>query len=353
MTKSVYYDGTKLLSLKDVNGNTPELYIVSGNRSAGKTTYFNRYLIKKFIQKNEQFGIIVRYAYELDGIADRFFSDIKTLFFPEYNMIAKKRAKNTYAELLLQKGNTDEYVTCGYAVPLNNADSIKKCSHLLSKIERLVFDEFQPETGNYCDKEIEKFISVHKSIARGGGKFVRRVPVFMLSNCVSLINPYFLAFGIADKIQESTKFLRGNGVVFEQNYNVYSAKAQSESVFDNIFENQKAIAYAQQNIYLNDNKTFIEKPQGKNIYLATLIYENNFFSLREFTNNGFLYCGQDIDPNCQKKIALTTQDHNINYILIKNNAPLFVYMKTIFEKGAFRFQNLTCKQCILKCLQYI
>ena len=108
-----------------------------------------------------------------------------------------------------------------------------------------------------------------------------------------------------------------------------------------------------QNIYLNDNKTFIEKPQGKNIYLATLIYENNFFSLREFTNNGFLYCGQDIDPNCQKKIALTTQDHDINYILIKNNAPLFVYMKTIFEKGAFRFQNLTCKQCILKCLQFI
>lgn len=353
MTKTLYYDGTKLLSLKDVNGNEPEIYIVSGNRSAGKTTFFNRYLVKKFITKQQLFGVYVRYAYELDGIADRFFSDIKPLFFPDYNLIAKKRAKNTYAELMLAEGNSDEYITCGYAIPLNNADNIKKCSHLFSKIVRLIFDEFQPETGNYCDKEIEKFISIHKSIARGGGKFVRRVPVYMLSNCVTLINPYFLAFGIADKIQENTKFLRGNGVVFEQNFNAYSAKAQADSVFDNIFENQRAVAYAQQNVYLNDNKTFIEKPQGKNIYLATLIYENTWFSLREFTENGFLFCGQDIDPNCQRKIALTTGDHSTNYILIRKNTPLFLYMKTVFEKGCFRFQNLLCKKCIMETLKFI
>ena len=44
MTK--FYDGTKLLSLKDINGNTPEIYISTSNRSAGKTTYFNRFFVK-------------------------------------------------------------------------------------------------------------------------------------------------------------------------------------------------------------------------------------------------------------------------------------------------------------------
>ena len=37
-----YYDGTKLLSMRDLNGDIPEIYICTSNRTAGKTTYFNR-----------------------------------------------------------------------------------------------------------------------------------------------------------------------------------------------------------------------------------------------------------------------------------------------------------------------
>ena len=44
-----YYDGTKLLSLKDINGNTPELYLCVTNRTAGKTTYFGRFLVNKYL----------------------------------------------------------------------------------------------------------------------------------------------------------------------------------------------------------------------------------------------------------------------------------------------------------------
>ena len=38
----IYYDGTKLLSLPDANGNKPEIVVCVSNRSAGKTTFFNR-----------------------------------------------------------------------------------------------------------------------------------------------------------------------------------------------------------------------------------------------------------------------------------------------------------------------
>ena len=37
-----YYDGAKLLSMKDINGQQPEIYICTTNRTGGKTTYFNR-----------------------------------------------------------------------------------------------------------------------------------------------------------------------------------------------------------------------------------------------------------------------------------------------------------------------
>lgn len=35
----MYYDGTKLLSLKDADGNKPEIYLCVGNRTAGKTVF--------------------------------------------------------------------------------------------------------------------------------------------------------------------------------------------------------------------------------------------------------------------------------------------------------------------------
>ena len=35
---SKYYDGTKLLSMKDLDGNKPEVYMVTTNRTGGKTT---------------------------------------------------------------------------------------------------------------------------------------------------------------------------------------------------------------------------------------------------------------------------------------------------------------------------
>ena len=76
-----FYDGTKLLSLKDLNGKKPEIYICTTNRSAGKTTFFSRLFVKKFIEKGEKFGLIYRFNYELDDCADKFFKDINTLFF--------------------------------------------------------------------------------------------------------------------------------------------------------------------------------------------------------------------------------------------------------------------------------
>ena len=44
----MYYDGTKILTKMDINGNKPELYIVTTNRTGGKTTWFSRYLVNRY-----------------------------------------------------------------------------------------------------------------------------------------------------------------------------------------------------------------------------------------------------------------------------------------------------------------
>ena len=71
-----YYDGTKLLSLNDINGKKPEIYICTTNRTGGKTTYFGRLVVNRFLERGEKFAILYRYKYELDNCAEKFFKSI-------------------------------------------------------------------------------------------------------------------------------------------------------------------------------------------------------------------------------------------------------------------------------------
>lgn len=341
-----YYDGTKLLSLKDINGNTPEIYICTTNRTGGKTTYFNRLLINRYLKTGAKFILIYRYGYELKGTAEKFFSDIKSLFFPEYNMTEQSVAKDTFYALKL------DGAICGYSIALNNADNIKKYSHIFNDVECMLFDEFQSESNKYCPREIEKFISIHTSIARGQGKQHRYVPVYMLSNAVSLINPYYVELGIPNRLSAETKFLKGDGYVLEQGYIESAANAQKDSAFNRAFNQNKYVAYASQNVYLNDSTAFIEHPTGKFRYLATIKYDNKNYSFKEFSEAGIIYCDDKIDGTFPLKISVTTNDHNINYVMLQKNDLFIGNMRYLFDHGCFRFKNLLCKEATLKTLSY-
>lgn len=344
MTK--YYDGTKLLSMLDINGNKPEIYMCTTNRTGGKTTYFGRLCINRFLDKGEKFGLLYRYNYELDDIVDKFYKDLGSLFFPTYTMQSKRRAKGTFQELFLNDKS------CGYALSLNNADQIKKYSHLFSDIERMIFDEFQSETNHYCDNETKKFISIHTSIARGQGEQVRYVPVYMLSNPVSIINPYYVEMGISGRLKDDTKFLRGDGFVLEQGYIESASIEQKNSGFNRAFSKNSYTAYSSECVYLNDNKAFVEKPTGKSKYLCTLRYKGSDFALREYTENGLIYCDDKADSSFLTRISVTTDDHNINYVMLKRNDFFLSNLRYFFEHGCFRFKDMRCKEAVLSALSY-
>ena len=343
---SKYYDGTKLLSMLDINGNKPEIYMCTTNRTGGKTTYFGRLCINRFLDKGEKFGLLYRYNYELDDIVEKFYKDLGSLFFPNYTMTSKRRASGTFQELFLNDKS------CGYALSLNNADQIKKYSHLFSDIQRMIFDEFQSETNHYCDNETKKFISIHTSIARGQGKQVRYVPVYMLSNPVSIINPYYVEMGISGRLKDDTKFLRGDGFVLEQGYIESASIEQKNSGFNRAFSKNSYTAYSSECVYLNDNKAFVEKPAGKSKYLCTLRYKGSDFALREYTESGLIYCDDKADSSFLTRISVTTDDHNINYVMLKRNDFFLSNLRYFFEHGCFRFKDMRCKEAVLSALSY-
>ena len=341
-----YYDGTKLLSLTDINGNKPEIYMCTTNRTGGKTTYFGRLVVNRFLDKREKFGLLYRYNYELDDCADKFFKDIGELFFNGYTMTSKKRAKGIYHELYLNGE------PCGYAVSINSADQVKKNSHFFSDVKRLIFDEFQSESNTYCPNEIKKFISVHTSMARGQGEQNRYLPVYMLSNPVSIINPYYVELGISSRLTDETRFLRGDGFVLEQGFVESAADAQKSSGFNKAFSRNSYVAYSSESVYLNDNKAFVDRPQGVGRYMATLKYNGQTYGIREFAEAGVIYCDDRADETFPLKITVTTDDHELNYVMLKRNDLFLFNLRYYFERGCFRFKDLRCKEAVLKSLSY-
>lgn len=341
-----YYNGTKLLSMKDIDGNTPEVFISTSNRTGGKTTYFNRLMLNKYLRNSEKFMLIYRFGDELTDCAEKFFKDISGLFFEGHIMANRSRANGAYHDLYLDGDK------CGYAVALNYADKIKRYSHMFSDTSRMLFDEFQSETNHYCANEVSKLMSIHTSVARGHGQMVRYVPLYMVSNPVSILNPYYVKMNISSRLTSDVRFLRGHGYVLEQGHNSEAENAQKSSGFNKAFAGDEYLAYSSEGVYLNDNVAFVERVSGPSRYVCTLRFENCDYGVREYAEQGIIYCDDHADLSFPARISVTTADHQVNYVMLKQNDLFISHMRYLFQRGSFRFKNLRCKDVILKALSY-
>lgn len=340
-----FYDNNKLLNLLDENGNHPEIFISEGNRSAGKTISFNRYLVNNYIKKGNKFILLYRYGYEMDGVSDKFFDDIKTLFFQNMEMTEKKRAKGKYVELFIDEK------TCGYAVSLNSAEFVKHAAHIFYDCEHILFDDFLTENDNYLPDEIKKFVSIHQSVARGGGKSSRYLPVYLIANRTSLLNPYYTSLGISSKIQNNTKICRGSGYVLERFINKSAKKAQDDSLFNQAFFDSDYHTINDGLLYLNDDITMVKKMSGNNYYMCTLRFNKKLYGIRRYEND-IIYIDNSFDETYPLKIAVTQSDIDGEYIYKNVRQNIINLYRKYFNYGVFRFKNLDCKNAIMNLLTY-
>ena len=174
----------------------------------------------------------------------------------------------------------------------------------------------------------------------------------MLSNPVSIINPYYVEMGISNRLKDDTKFLRGDGYVLEQGFVESASTAQLESGFNRAFARNSYVAYSAECVYLNDSKAFIESPSGNSRYVGTLRYNGSDYGLREFSEIGIIYCDDKPDGTFKFKVTVTTDDHQINYVMLRKNDLFISNLRYLFERGCFRFKDMKCKDAVLKALSY-
>lgn len=323
-----------------------EIFCITTNRSSGKTTHINRFAVQNFLDNGVKFGCLVRFDYMVDYFDGKFFGDIGELFFPEHKMTMKKRLRGKWGDLYL-----DDKL-CGHVMPISSADTLKNYSHMLNDIGLLLFDEFQSETNHYCDNEFAKIRSIHDSLARGHGKVTSYLPLICMSNNVSIINPIYTGFGITDKLQDTTKFLRVNGVLVQNSLNVYASEEQKKSTFNRSCDmNDIYSKYSYDNKFLKDINSFIEKPTGVGYYEATLKLDGNFYGLYDHLD--FFYVSDKADLDNKRTIADSYLYHDSKTIINANGLSSYKYMlRDYFNEGKLRFKNQRCKSAILKYIGY-
>lgn len=342
--ESIYYDNNKLLTLKDINGKKPEIFICDGNRTAGKSYAFKSTLLRNWFKKGEQFALIVRNQTECKGYYEPFWSDIGVDKYPEKICSEKPVAKGTFYQVLI------DGLVAGFVLPISAARKLKRFSAMFINVTTMFFDEYQDEDSMYLVKELQKLQSIHTSIARGHGKQTRYVALYMCSNTISLLNPYYSAFGIHKRLRNNTKFLRGDGWVFEKTLNEHAKEAFQSSAFNRAFANATDyFSSASENVYLNDNLSLIEKPEGDFSYIATIKYNGEMFNIRQYSN--YVYISEGCDITFPLKIAYKPLDiDGDGFWLCNKNAPITRRISQFFESGLLRFDSLKSKNMLFDIL---
>lgn len=351
MQANKFYDGTELLSKRDAEGQLPEIYIVcSRTRSAGKTFFFTKKLFEDFLEKGEKFIIFCRNKLELGSVAAGMFKAMLDVYHPEYTFSETTQMKGCYSNIIATTGSGKEEVKThvGYVVPLASADNVKRISSMFVDASQGLFDEFQPESkSTYLTDEVNKFLSIVTSVARGGGDTRRRFPVYFCSNTISVNNPYFISLGLNRRIRPDTKWVKGVGYVFQKIENTEIIDEHANAGINRAFKGNKAIDYAD-NSWMNDNYTCIEKPGdwGRPMYYCTIIDGKYIYGVNFYPEMNLYYVGCKFD----KTAGLV---FNIKYDNLEPNVPLIrgsMYMQTLrsaMEQGIVRFQTISAKESFM------
>lgn len=338
-----YYNGDEFLKSKDIDGNRPEIYISQSLRSLGKTTYYHNKLVKDYIECKSQFMILYRYINEIKGVSGRLQS-ITEEFIPGKRYSEQMFAGGSIAEIY---DENEEAI--GYACALSGYEKVKKNSNMFYHVDQMLFDEFLNEDNQYLPGEVDKLISIHVSVARAPGKPVRYVPVYMSSNKINIMNPYFIALGIIERLQPNTKKMRGEGWVLEIVHNQGLKQKLEESAFNRAFKKQAYMGYItdNNNKYVNE-MVDVGKIKGDKRYVCTMVHGSAKYGV--WWSEGIMYISKSCDTNYRRVIGVELADRILypqpEEALVLQRAQF----KRYFETGRMRFENGLAKQSFIQYL---
>lgn len=350
-----FYDPRPLLQAKDLDGETPRIAIVDGNRTSGKTTGHLGELYRDWVNGKGQFACGYKWTGDISGASESIFSYITSYcdpetgehLFPDISFDAIPVGKGALYELYATKPGEDELEICGYCFSLNGSSKVRKYRSLLANVNTILYDDFLPEDGKYCPNELDKFQSIYLTVAganRPSPTELRSVRVILTSNHTEISNPYYMAMGITKRFQDDCKWIRGHGWVWHRDDNKAAMQAIQQDKFLQIFGDYGS--YAAGDGYLVDTAGGVERLKGRMKYMGTIKVNKGLLmtaGIQYHYDTGYLYISASVDPSCKAIIAPPGQAYEDDVQSAKVRTKLLVLLLDAEASGKIRYETLEQK----------
>lgn len=332
-----YYTATELFAQKMPDGKKPICYISTLNRTAGKTTFLCLLSYYMYLNEGKQTVYLVRNTSEIMSYGS-VYADANILYGWNADITTKVIVKDTIAAIY-----ADGQVIA-YVISLKKDVMVKKYSPLFRDVELIAEEEYQLEDGRYIKNEVDKMRSIYRSVARGGGEQSREVPIYLIGNPVTIMNPYLIEFGLSTKYSAGQKYTKNNRAVLEVVINRASARALQESAATELFPTGNEYDCGQD--FLIKDSVYMEKCRGKTDYLFTLIYGKRMFGVRQYKTTGIVHVSNKHDPSFKKILAFYDGDRYQNIDMLERYDYTWNYIRNAYRAGKLRFDAPEAKEAI-------
>lgn len=306
--------------------------IAVGARGLGKTYACKRRAIKRALEAGEEFVYLRRFQTELKH-SGTFFNDIRGEF-PDWELSVDGRKAKARP-----KGSDGEWTTIGYFLALTAGATLKSVSY--PNVHTLIFDEFIIEEGtrHYLPAEVDTFLDLYSTIDRNND----RVRVFMLSNAVRCVNPYFIEW----RIQTGKPFQkRGGGyLVCEFIDNEAFAGEVSRTRFGRFIKetSPEYASYAIDNLFSDDTEDLLGKKPPEARLIATLRTRTGEVSL--WHDDMMWYVQRKLPRDCNVRLAYKVRARDGERVQTKGEGYMAILVHAI-KDGRVRFDSIESRETI-------
>lgn len=339
LSEDTYYSGDAILSRNAI------INMVVGMRSVGKTYWFKRFCIRKYLERGDQWIYLRRHESQIENVrkdkGQTLLADLANEF-PDHELQVKGYVMQIRPKADEGKEtNTHKWETMGYMVSLVGYMNLKGTNY--DKVRNILFDEFIREPRNktvdrYLNDEVGAFMNLYNTVDR----FRDVVRVYMLANAGDLTNPYFLTWKIGKPNKGFSRY-QDNLICLEYaitpKFKEYAASTKSAK----LMRGTDYGSFAIDNEFINDSEEFlfISKPQSAKCYYAIAYSGHDFGVWRDIAQGNFYIT--DGAPKNVQRLAMLRADMRPNIILIKRNETLlrnimecYRYGMTLFDKSITR-----------------
>ena len=335
MIKSIFYRPDKIRSYNAF------INFIVGARGVGKTFSLTETVINDYIKTGKQFMYVRRRVTELEDIS-KFFDDmIKHEKFPNHTLSVETDKRGATFKV---NGEV-----CGYARALSVQHYLKSIA--FPDVYNMIFDEFIIDKGgnkNYLPNEVVDFLEILESVFR-----MRDARVYMLSNALSIGNPYFSYFDVEIKHDDHIKVVKRIDddiperkgeplIVIEMVQNERYREVKKKTVLGNLIKGTAYGDYAVNNTFLRDQTEFIKKRSN----FARCQYRIRFNDIDygvwiDYNDNNIYIDNKSFDPTTPFAV-INFNEHSPNSTLVDRSHHRMKEIKQAFNNSKLWFNSESC-----------